>query len=221
MKFRRLFLVRHAESFKNIRDEHGGPGDRLSAEGIEQCSKIRSFLRHEDLDEKNTIVFWHSVPQIAETAKRMCIDNHYESVRDERLKGIHLGVLAGLSRSEALRRFPGPAGRLERWRDGKLDIDKLEIPEAESATEFHRRIKSFVEDEIMSNSIPNIVITGSRSTMIMILNIFLLGKSFNFSDYKQYDFDCASITKLVFSKEKALLEFLNNTRFLKENDWRS
>lgn len=217
MNYRKLFLVRHAQSYKNIRDEHGGIGDSLASEGIRQCRKFCSFLRSEELRIDNTILFWHSIPQVAETASIICAENGYRSVCDERLKGIHLGVLAGLSRGDALRLFPEPARRLELWREGRMTIDGLDIPEAETAFDFHQRARSFIDQRIWPNKTRNILTIATRSTMIMILNIFLLGENFNFKAYRVYDLDCASVTKLIFSRIKVSLKYLNYTDFLKEN----
>jgi len=214
MKVRKLYLIRHVESLKNIRDEHGGLGDSLSNEGKEQCKKICLLLKNEKLERKTTTLFWSSNPQVSETAKIIIKKNFYKSICDDRLRGINLGVLSGLSRAEALEKFPEPAKKLEKWRQNKLKINKLNIPNAENVLEFYKRVKSLIEDRIISSMTPYIVIIGTRSTMIMIVNLFLLGEKFNFNDYKNYDFDCGSITKFIFQKGKAKLEYLNITDFL-------
>jgi broad specificity phosphatase PhoE len=215
MKIRKILLIRHAESLKNLRDEHGGEGDSLSEEGIKQCNKISAFLCKEKLKQKNTTLFYSSNPQVVETVDIINKKNHYKHICDNKLNGIDLGVLAGLSRDEALKKFPSPAKRLEKWRQGKLKIDKLNIPKGEDAINFYRRIKSFIEDRIVVCITSNIIIIGTQSTLIMFLNFFILGKSFNFSKYKNYNFDCGSVTKIIFHKRKVSIEYFNNTSFFK------
>jgi broad specificity phosphatase PhoE len=214
----RLFLVRHAESLKNLRDEHGGKGDKLSDNGMEQCEGISSFLQAEGINEKNSVLFWHSMPQIVETAEIICKRNKYGSFCDERLTGLDLGVLAGLSRQKALQLYPQAAERLEQWRKGLLTIDRLVIPGAERPSSFYKRVKSFLDQRALSNSAQNVIIVGTTSAMIMILNIFLLGRDFNFRNYKNYTFHCGSITKLGFKNCKVSIDYLDKTDFRVERE---
>ena len=73
MGLQQLFLIRHGQSYKNVRDEHGGGGDVLSPLGREQCKKICSFLYSEKLREDNSVIFWHSIPQVAETIEKIYV----------------------------------------------------------------------------------------------------------------------------------------------------
>lgn len=213
--FSHLYLIRHAESIKNLRDEHGGKGDNLSDKGIEQCKKIFHFLNNE-VESPNCILYYHSNPQVEQSAKIFCLENFYEYSCDDRLKGIYLGILAGLSKDEALALDADSAIRLEQWRKGGLTIDKLFIPHAEHVSEFYTRIFTFVNEKILPN-IPkhDFIIFGTRSTLIMLVNIFQLGQSFNFQNYKVYEFDSGGITRFSLYKDKSILDYINYTGYLK------
>jgi broad specificity phosphatase PhoE len=209
-----LILFRHPEAIKNIHDEHGGLGSSLTNKGITQCS---IFYNHYLANYGNAqdISFWgNSVPQVKETISRINKLGCDVYINDK-LQGISLGVLSGLSRNEAMQKYPKAANLLELWRHGKINIDELFIPEGEKAMDFYFRIQEQWE---LINSHPSRlkVIVLTRSVYIMLLNLIKLGNQFSFSNYSVFNIPNASVSIIEGSKKnhKLLVEnsidYLNN-----------
>jgi broad specificity phosphatase PhoE len=105
---------------------------------------------------------------------------------DEDLRGLNLGVLAGLSRADAARRAPKAAQRLESWRKGQLRVDHLELPGAEALTSFERRSRRALNSaRRASPHIPLLVVT--RSTFIMLHYLMAQGASFSYAGYHAFE----------------------------------
>lgn len=205
-----LFLIRHAESQKNILEKHGGKGLSLTFEGKLQSERISDYLLYEEnIQRGKTVLFFYSVPQVKETAEIICKKNKYIPKCDESIQGYNFGVLSGLSRKEASDRYPNVAHRIEKWRRGILNPLKLEIPEGEDHYRFHNRIHEFMVKNIFANDFTNMIIIGTSSLLIMATNILLMGIDFSFNKYKPFGFNCGSITKFSIAQNKVLLEYIN------------
>src|ERR1035437_3084575 len=126
MRPRSVLLLRHAEALKNIEDRHGGAGTGLTNNGLQDCVRIAAFLR-EVTQGTTPCLFGHRVPQVQMTVNSLAGALDLSPIWDERLHGIDLGLLAGLSRDEASQRYPDSARRLDLWREGRLRIDELAL----------------------------------------------------------------------------------------------
>jgi len=134
-----LVLIRHAESIKNVERRQGGSGATLSARGLVQCHVVARFLDSQGFLQ-DAFVITHQRPQTLRTAECIAGKTSLQVCLDERLRGIDLGVLAGLSKDEARRLHPESARRLSLWDEGKLCITRLNIPGAEDAFSFRQRV---------------------------------------------------------------------------------
>jgi broad specificity phosphatase PhoE len=187
-----LFLIRHAECYKNVRDEQGGPGDRLTPNGKKQLARIRLKLvriaRENSL--KTAFTFYYNVPQVAESAVYVSKIFASEPTPEKRMRPAGLGDLAGLSRREAAKHHPEVADRLERWREGKLEVRDLRIPGAEPFDSYWKRGTDFI------NGLPNtkdaVLLVSSRSFLILSLNILLHRNPYEKGRYLAWDFALAS-----------------------------
>jgi len=189
-----LILIRHAECYKNVRDEHGGKGDTLTSRGRRQLFSLEKSLESVICQLKTPIKkLWCSdIVQVTETAEQLLKRLKIPAEKDKRIYPLDLGCVAGLSRKEAQNKFPEAATRLELWRAGKLEIRNLNLPHAESFESFWNRGNSFIENRT-KESVSSIVV-GSRSILILLMNI-LLDRDPNIEgQYYPWDFLCASIT---------------------------
>lgn len=163
----RLVLLRHATAFKNIEDRHGGLGTGLIPKAEKEVLKVVKKLKKNGIEYKK--IFCSPVPQARETSKiisNICSVDIYE---DLRLKPLDLGILAGLSRDEAIQKYPESAKLMEKWRQGKIEIHELIIPKAESYKSFYQRGQSFLDS--LDDLNQDILIIGTRSILILLISI--------------------------------------------------
>jgi len=187
-----ILLIRHVESYKNIRDEHGGKGDKLTIYGHNQIERILTsikFIQNTFLLEnkcKFNGIWCSEIIQINETATLLgnflSLQKHF----DDRIRSLNLGLLSGLSKKDALKRHPKVANDLEKWRQDKLEIIDLIIPEAEIFQDFYQRGQDFIN--YISNTKLNPIIIGSRSILILLLNILLSRDPYKKKQYHPWIF---------------------------------
>jgi broad specificity phosphatase PhoE len=208
---RRLLLIRHAQALKNVEDRHGGGGTALTDIGRSQCDSIIHHLRRViTCDVGSSLLIGHRIPQVCETVQYFQSGLGVPTLWDERLRGIDLGVLSGLSRYEADQRWPDVAARLELWRRGQLKINELNIPGAENIDHFRERVQGALNDWLAMD-IANIIAVSTRSALIMLVNLVTLAGSFSYDHYRVYEFPEASITEIAFGKQGPRLTTLAST----------
>lgn len=192
-----LILVRHPEAIKNTEYRHGGDGSTLSGLGREQCYILAKFLKTLILDYKSVSLVGHRIVHVEETVNFIEKNVGVKVVWDDRLRGINMGDIANLREREVEDRWPEVAKRLEMWRNGRLKINELNLPGAEPIDSFHCRIKSLYNDWICKESSDLLIAICTRSTLIMIINMVLLGQYFSYDNYKAYHFHPISISKIM------------------------
>ena len=192
-----ILLVRHAEAQKNLEDRHGGGGTPLTKKGVKQCAAIAQYILDEYAPLERCLLVGHAVPQVKECVEFLSNTLHISLIWDERLRGIDLGVLAGLSREEAAKRWPEAARRLDLWRRGQWRIDRLEIPNAEPINEFRHRVEEMLTEWLKMQDVNLLIVVSTRSTLIMLVNLIRLADKFRYEYYRVYNFAPASITKVV------------------------
>lgn len=206
---RTLILIRHPEAQKNIEDRHGGGGSLLTEAGLRQCERIAQYLHTEFDLSAGCILVGHRVPHVEETVQRLSSLLEVVPTWDERLCGLNLGVLAGLSRSEAAVRWPEAARRLELWRAGQLTMDKLNIPGGEAVDLFKERTEHLLKDWLGPTSPRLVVAVCTRSTLIMLVNMIELGADFTYARYRSLTFTSGSITRVEASSTELKVTAIN------------
>lgn len=168
-----LILTRHAECYKNLRDEHGGKGDVLTPRGKKQLLAITKNVKEtvEAFSIPLARIFCANIIQVSETASYLSKKLGVPMVPIPTIAPLDMGLIGGLSRQKAANMDPKAAERLERWRRGELEIRELNLPGAESIDHFWHRGKEFLEE--VSTNQSSAVVVSSRSTLIMLLNMML------------------------------------------------
>ncbi|WP_114102780.1 MULTISPECIES: histidine phosphatase family protein [Thalassospira] len=164
---RRIVLVRHAQAEKNVQDRHGGSGSQLTEKGRTQAKTFASDLR--DYFGKISRVLVIPKPQCLETASIICADINVEPEVTELLPPYNLGILDGLSRTEARERFPAHALAMDRWRRGLDEIQMLKIPNATEPSEFYKNGQHFLS--YLEQEGEQCVFVGTRSTLVLMWNV--------------------------------------------------
>jgi len=211
-----IVLIRHAHSEKNAEDRHGGEGRNLTQRGKRELDMLIEYLQSE-LSVSPSVIYYTPLTQTQLTAQFLCRALHTKCLTDERLRALNLGVLAGLSKEEAARKYPMAAERLEKWRQGSLKIENLDIPEAENHFHFWDRGVSFLENILgRGKTKDDFVVVGTRSILILLLNILIRETDLAGKPYTMFKFDNSGVTLLRYLGQlKAKLIFQNKTTFLR------
>jgi broad specificity phosphatase PhoE len=210
MKTRTFLLLRHPEAWKTVEDRHGGEGTNLTSKGFQQCDAITHYILTNHGPVHNAALVGHRAPQVHATVQHLSMKLGIRPTWDERLHGIGLGVLSGLSRAEAVEQWPNEAKRLELWRKGKLSIDDLRIPQAEPFDKFHKRVESVLADWLSMTGVSPLVAVCTRSVLIMLVNLIELADEFNSKRYRVYDFHPGSITEVEVAGARPQLVNINH-----------
>ncbi len=218
MKTRIILLVRHPEAKKNLEDRHGGPGTPLSDHGKKQCTAIAEHIRRHYGSLKCKALVGHTIPQVKETVEFLSRFLGIEPVWNEKLQGINLGVIAGLSRAEANHRWPHEAKKIELWRGGQIRIDEMNIQDAEPIEDFKCRINNILLEWINRRDMDLLMAVCTRSVLIMLTNLVAMIDGFDYGNYRPFNFKAGSITELNILNSVPKISLLDCTEHLVEND---
>ncbi len=218
MNERMILLIRHSEAKKNIADQHGGEGTSLTNRGLKQSESIAQYILSEHQPLLRTILVGHKITHVKETTEFLSQELSIKPIWEERIRGLDLGVIAGLSREDAAKQWPEAAERLEKWRKSQLRIDHLDIPYAEPLRDFENRIKNTLYDWIDMNEAKLIIAICTRSTLIMLVNLIELYTSFSYKHYKPYVFEAGSITQVDITSAPPQIVSLNYLGHLKNEN---
>lgn len=202
----KLILARHGEALKNVRDEHGGVGTALTERGRRQARVLAEQIVFACGGNTDSIcLLAHDMPQVAETARIVSSEIGLgEVAMDERLQGLDLGVIAGLSRADAATEYPEAARRLEDWRHGRLLLNELRLPGAEPVDQFRRRVVAGL-GEAVNNAQGTVAMVLTRSVLIMATNLLNLGDQFSYELYRSYEFPPATLCAWHVASDRARL----------------
>lgn len=211
---RRVFLVRHAQAYKNVEDRHGGAGSQLTPRGLIDIHKLSAFLLQVDLRAPS--IFSSARSQVSATASSLAGRLKAPWTVDQRIEPLYLGVLDGLSRTEAEERFYEPACRLEEWRRGTRRIFELDIPSAEPFQSFLQRGEEFLSEKLEEGQSSDIIVVGTRSILILLANLLLRDGRPIDESYRLLEFDNCGVScfkanaagswDLLFHSETSFLE---------------
>lgn len=200
-----LHLVRHAEARKNREHLQGGPGTELTPPGIDQARRIAAHLNaYETSLGHKLVVLGHSAPHVQQTMERIAAVKGWPREMDDDLRGIHLGSIDGLPTDAARRLDPHAIDRLDAWRQGRLRVDRVDLPGGEGFHQFIHRVAGALTG--MLNNYPEMcrVIVGTQSTLIFLYNLLRLGTEFDYEKYVPYSFPNGFVSRWKLSSGRAI-----------------
>lgn len=154
----KIFLIRHGETTSDIEDRYGGSyDDHLTEKGRAQLAQTAKSLQDSNIE----IIFHSSLIRARESAEIISEEIGCVLKSVDGLKERHYGVLTGLTKQEALERFPEV---VEAHKD-PMNTD----PEGESFADFNRRVISSYE-EIIKEPYNTIAILAHGGSIKRILN---------------------------------------------------
>ena len=174
-----IYLIRHAESLKNIMDVHGGGGMALTETGRKQADYIARRLASYGINKTNSIIFFPNSIQTKETADiiREQLDIPFFEIKN--FKTLNMGVANGLSNQELRQRFPDVYKILDDWRCKRIDISKLNVDQMESPQHFYSRGLELLNN--LQNNKNNIFII--TTSLYILLSHILLENSIDGGGY--------------------------------------
>lgn len=191
----RLYLIRHAESYGNIKGKIISTTDfELTEKGLRQSLCIGARLRSE-LEGKPITAYCSSLARARQTLFEILRCTGHENVpitETAFLKEMDLGLLEGMSWEERRREYPD------------IDLDEklslLQAPGGESYPDVRKRCQDFAEQYLdKENTEENILIVSHGITLRILTNL-LLGRpdeDINFLNWMEN----TALTKLIREEE--------------------
>jgi len=212
-----VYVVRHPERSKNKDLVFGRTGLSLTSKGVDKTQCIARFLScQEFFRHKQVCIFLPPGEQLHFVAGILAkaLGTTTRTIVDPQLRRLNLGVLEGLSYDEARRLHPEVMRHLREWEEGIDTIDNLRIPMAESHADFLARGRQAWRKICEYGRQYDVIVIGSRSTLILLLNLFLRRVN-SLREYSYFQLDVSSITLLGLREDlNSDIVFINRTDFL-------
>lgn len=163
-----IILVRHGFSCKNAEMRHGGNGSSLTDLGKSQAFALshRLSLKFARIGT----VYFVKRTQCIETAQIIFTALRAGSMQPLIFEPFNLGVLAGLTESECMERYPALAVEMSRYRRGEIEISEIDIPGASDPVEFSVSAEKTLRMLSEESTLENLILVGTRSVLVGLLN---------------------------------------------------
>ena len=193
----KTILIRHAQSYKNLNDIHGGNGGSLTPGGIEQAHLLAGLFDFFTMG--NASVFSPENIQCVETAEIIAkkLGQPVKFTKD--LKPLNLGVLHGKTNEYAKKNHPEAYKSMQSWRKGEIDIKQLDIPQMENVNDFWARGQKVLKQATDPRT--NIIVC-TNSLFILLSHIMLGNDPKKGNDYKHIDVDNCDMIAFKHNKGK-------------------
>ena len=208
----KIYLIRHAESYGNIKGKIISTTDfELTEKGIAQSQRIGEQICTE-WKEEPVMAYCSSLARARQTLKEIlrcaCREN-IEITETDTLKEMDLGLLEGMTWEERRQKYP------EVDLDQKLSL--LQAPGGESYQDVKDRCKKFAEKYLVEEADGKNIIIVSHGITLRILTNFLLGRpdeDVNFLNWMEN----TALTELILDKESHTYKLtrLNDYSHLRE-----
>lgn len=196
-----LHLVRHAEAYKNLDNVHGGGDQRLTERGVEQAVSIGRFLLTNGnfLPERLTVI--HQPEGRTEaTAQLIGATTMSPVLCDPQIKGVGMGIVAGLSGKELAEKHPAVAEALANWRNNSSALKRPKVPGSEPMVDFAERIgdslKRNVNAAVEGGEITFVVTTSS---LVMLKHLLINDGTFDRPSYEFFESPLGSVNSWLIS----------------------
>jgi broad specificity phosphatase PhoE len=172
-----VFLIRHAESIKNLANCFGDPQAQfsLTAKGIEQTKQLAVVLGNvlNDYNKERTLIVSNQESRADQTAHSLKSQLNLPLITSAELNPIDSGDLSGISESEARCLYPEIMQKKEAYRKGIVDGYELRYPGGESVDHFQERIINAFFSVINNRVYDIFLYIGHQSTITAILSFFM------------------------------------------------
>ena len=179
----RIILVRHGESYKNIKKVQGGPGELLTPKGIRQVTAISKKIKSITVSQ---VVHVYS-PDRMHTKNTADIISRHLNTSTELLYSMvpfNLGVLDGLSLEEMASEYPAMFDLLSKWNRKEIDIKELKIKNIDSYIDYWHRGSNILSEVSRTG---DIIMVCTNSIMILLAHKMLNNDPTTTNKYRHID----------------------------------
>jgi len=201
-----LYLLRHAEAFKNLAKVHGGGDQRLTPTGENQARALGHLLQDLIADDGSLKVIHQPEGRSKSTAQHIGSIAVGQIMEIDDLVGVKLGVAGGLSEEELEKQYPEVAVALADWRNKKGNLNaRPHVPGSEHMEEFAERILRGVLSSIeLCEPSESLAIVGTTSTLNMMNHLLTNDGDYVRSSYDFIEYPLASFATWRISPERPL-----------------
>jgi broad specificity phosphatase PhoE len=160
-----MHLARHAEAFKNVAQSHGGPGTALTPLGHQQAEQLAREAKGLGL----TQVLAVRRTQCIETAEVVGSMLSLPVTISDDLHPYHLGIAEGVSQEQLMLIAPDVAARIRAWRDGEIEVNRLDIPGGDDPYIYYSHGLAFLDK---LHRFDCSLLVATRSVLVLLWNIF-------------------------------------------------
>lgn len=187
----KIILIRHAQSWKNIKDIHGGDGEGLTPTGKKETSHLADKLGEIGINKNNAVIIYPVNMQAKETAEILRMKLNISSFDLPDFKPLYFGLVHGLTNEAVAIRYPHIYELLLKWRNKEIEICDLKIPKMENPIEFYNRGLNILR-KLQENKY-NIFI-ATNSLYILLLNILFGNTCIKGGGYKHFNIPNCGMT---------------------------
>ncbi len=213
-----LYLIRHAEAYKNLEKVHGGGDQRLTTRGIEQAKAIGEYLVSAVNSE---IIIVHQPEGRSElTARQIGKIASGTVLRSPDLQGVSLGIVGGLSEDELAERYPEVASALIAWRNHKGDLgSRPSVPGSEPMEEFAERVRAGLISSIdRCPTEGTLALVATTSTLNMLNHLLVNDGKFDRTRYGFIEFPLGAYASWLISDSPPTLTSIIKTPGFRSED---
>ena len=209
-----LYLIRHGESVCNVQDIFSGrtieTDNPLTKKGQSQARKTARRLRR--LDRALTI-YYSTARRATATAQCLARYTGAKMIADERIRGLDVGKLAGLTKEEAAVKFPEWYSNLA-IRPDQYSLEYC-LPGGETNRDLFRRISEFWEKALQEQvDSPVQIVVVAHDDVVEILCHLIMGLSY--AGFRQFGrVDNCSVTGIEFDHGVPKMNYLNDISHLR------
>ncbi len=194
-----VFLIRHAESMKNLSDRFGDPRQHfmLTDAGINETDELGKQLFSEFLPgvKDRVLIVCNREARAHHTAEILSKQLNLPLIAVNGLDPIDSGLLSGVTESDARDLYPEIMKKKESYRTGELDGYELEYPGGDRVADFQGRVMKSFFSVVSQEAFEIFWIVGHQSTITAILSFFA-NQNEQKKFYHYFKLDFCGISKL-------------------------
>jgi broad specificity phosphatase PhoE len=196
-----LYLMRHAEAYKNLDKMHGGGNQELTELGREQARRRGAYLLWLTSESGSSLDIFHQAEGRSEkTASIVGEELGLVSRLVEKISGVGLGIIADLNEDQLAEQYPEVAAILDNWKTGGAKLqDYPDVPGREHMNDFAQRIGEGMQYALEGDN--DVVIVGTTSTLNMMNHLLENDGAFDVDRYDFVTFPLAGMDGWILSKD--------------------
>ncbi|MGD2033823.1 MAG: histidine phosphatase family protein [Bacteroidales bacterium] len=195
-------IIRHGETEWNVALRLQGIQDSpLTPEGIKQAGQLAESLRQEKFD----VMISSDLGRAVRTAEIIAAKTRLEIIRDSALRERNFGVMEGMTREEAFKKYP------EVFSSYSKRKETYKIKNGESLVAFNKRVREGLDRILHTYPDKNILIVSHGGVLDCVIRMVF---NYPLSSFRSFSIYNTAINRFSVSDNKWVLEEWGNTDHL-------